>query len=46
MILFKIEKGTCAAELTFLVDGTSNSKSGEITSPGYPANYPDNLHYT
>ena len=44
--LFEIEKGTCAVELTFLVDGSSDGKSGEITSPGYPANYPDNVNYT
>ena len=44
--LFEIEKGTCAVEQTIIVDGTSNGESGEITSPGYPANYPDNINYT
>ena len=44
--LFKIEKGTFAVKQTFLVDGTRNGSSGEITSPGYPANYPDNVNYT
>nr|XP_022327092.1 cubilin-like [Crassostrea virginica] len=40
------EKTTCAVEQTFQVNGTSNGSSGEITSPGYPANYPDNVNYT
>ena len=44
--LFEIEKGTSAVELSFLVNSTSNAESGEITSPGYPANYPENVTYT
>ena len=44
--LFEIKKGTCAVEHTFLVNGTNNGESGKITSPGYPANYPDNVNYT
>ena len=44
--LFEIEKGTCSVELTFLVNGTSNGDSGELTSPGFPSNYPDNVNYT
>ena len=44
--LFEIEKTTCAVEQTFQVNGTSNGESGEITSPDYPANYPDNINYT
>ena len=44
--LFEIEKGTCAVEQTFLLNGTSNGENGEITSPGYPANFPDNIKYT
>ena len=44
--LFEIEKGAYAVEQTFIVDGTSNGSSGEITSPGYPGNYPDNVNYT
>ena len=30
----------------FIVDGTRNGSSHEITSPGYPSNYPDNVNYT
>ena len=44
--LFEIEKGTFAVKQTLLVDGTRNGSSGEITSPGYPGNYPNNANYT
>nr|XP_022320849.1 CUB and sushi domain-containing protein 3-like isoform X2 [Crassostrea virginica] len=40
------EQGTFAVKQTLLVDGTRNGSSGEITSPGYPGNYPNNANYT
>ena len=41
--LFEKERGTCAE---IPLDGTKNGSNGEITSPGYPRNYPDNINYT
>ena len=41
--LFEKERGTCAV---IPLDSTRNGSNGEITSPGYPRNYPENINYT
>ena len=43
---FELERGACAVEKTFIVNGTRNGSIGEIMSPDYPRNYPDNINYT
>ena len=43
---FELERGACAVEKKFIVYGTRNGCNGEIMSPGYPRNYPDNINYT
>ena len=43
---FELERGACAVEKKLIVYGTRNGSNGEIMSPGYPRNYPDNINYT
>ena len=41
---YELERGACAVEKTFIVYGTRNGTNGEIMSPGYLRNYPDNIN--
>ena len=43
---FELEREACAVEKRFTIYSTWNDGNGEIMSPGYPRNYPDNINYT